>query len=337
MAIVGTGPTGLYAFKELSENMHGSAFSLFERGDQAGVGLPYSPETANRSMLTNIASIEIPPLTATYLDWLIALPPARLQAYGLAHADLHDRLFTPRLLLGEYFRDQLLALCEKTKTNGSDVHLFEQTIVTDVMPEDGQIFLTTEHAVTGAQGRQGPFDRIVLATGHDFPDEDDATRRYFPSPWSGLIQAKIPAVPVAIMGTSLSSIDAAMAVVSQHGCFRDKNHELTYETEISGLHITLMSRTGILPEADFYCPLPYQALQVMTPDAIANAADSDTPLDAMFALLQQEIIRADPAYSDRIGLAGLTADTFAQAYFATRRQHDPFRWARKNLAEVEKN
>lgn len=337
IAIVGTGPTGIYVFKALSEKLPGAEFALFERGCEAGVGMPYSAESASRYMLANIASIEIPAVTTTYLEWLKALPDARLHRYDLTHQDLHDRLFTPRLLLGEYFREQFQALSERATRHGAQVSVSEQTAVTDVILQGDHVYLLTQNAATNAEHRAGPFDRVVLATGHDFPDEDEATRRYFPSPWSGLIQADIPAVRVGIMGTSLSSIDAAMAVVNQHGRFRAKGDDLTFETHATGLHITLMSWTGILPEADFYCPLPYLPLNVMTDAAVARAAKTSAPLDAMFALLQAEITQADPDYADKIGLSDLTADTFEPAYFATRLGQDPFRWARKNLAEVERN
>ena len=43
----------------------------------------------------------------------------------------------------------------------------------------------------------------------------DARPGYFPSPWSGLIGAAIPAGAVGVLGTSLSGIDAAMAVAVQ--------------------------------------------------------------------------------------------------------------------------
>ncbi|MFC3181100.1 FAD/NAD(P)-binding protein [Cypionkella sinensis] len=337
IAIVGTGPTGVYAFKALSEKLPNAAFSLFERGDEAGVGMPYSAESSSRYMLANIASIEIPPVTTTYLEWLKSLPADRLHRYDLTHKDLHDRLFTPRLLLGEYFRAQFLELCDRAVGQGSKVVVAEQTSVTDVIVEAGQVYLLTHNTATDVERREGPFDRIVLATGHDFPDEDEATRRYFPSPWSGLIQADIPAARVGIMGTSLSSIDAAMAVVNQHGRFRAKGDDLTFQTKASDLHVTLMSWTGVLPEADFYCPLPYRPLKVMTDEAIARAAASDAPLDAMFALLQEEVSQVDSAYARKIGLQTLTADTFEAAYFETRLGADPFRWARKNLDEVERN
>src|SRR5690606_40261183 len=68
-------------------------------------------------------------------------------------------------------------------------------------------------------------DLVVIAIGHVWPEGDEATRSYFPSPWSGLIEARIPACKVGIMGTSLSAIDAAMAVVAQHGSFIEEEDE----------------------------------------------------------------------------------------------------------------
>lgn len=283
-------------------------------------------------MLANIASIEIPPISETYLAWLDAQPAGRLRDYGLNPDDLDERQFTPRLLLGEYFRDQLLALIEQAQSQGTEVDIYENTDVTDVAEHAGKLFLSLDDG-----SKLGPFDRVILATGHDFPDVDDATRGYFPSPWSGLIQADVPAVRVGIMGTSLSSIDAAMAVATKHGRFRHKSGGLTYQTTADGLHMTLMSWTGVLPEADFYCPIPYRPLQILTDDAVSQCAKADQPLDAVFDLLRDEITSEDPDYADQIGLATLTADSFAGAYFAKRMSQDPFHWARENLAEVEYN
>ena len=93
----------------------------------------------------------------------------------------------------------------------------------------------------------------------------------------------------------------------------------------------------MLPEADFYCPIPYEPLAVMTDAAVAACAGAEKPLDAIFDLLRAEIMGADPAFALRIGLGGLDADSFAPAYFAAREAADPFRWARRNLAEVERN
>lgn len=332
IAIVGTGPTGIYTVAAMLEASEPVSISLFEKGERVGIGMPYSPETSARSMLANIASIEIPAIVSSYIDWLQDQPDGRLQSYGLDPHDLDERQFTPRLLLGEYFRDQLLDLLDKAKRFGGHVDVHESTDVTDIGVGSTGLFLTT---ATGAE--EGPFDRVVLATGHDFPDADEATRSYFPSPWSGLIQAEVAAVRVGVMGTSLSSIDAAMAVAGQHGRFCRKGGVLTFQTDAKDLQITLMSWTGVLPEADFYCPLPYQPLQIMTDDAVAACADQDQPLDAIFELVRAEIASEDPAYAQSINLTGLTVDTFAPGYFSTRETEDPFHWARRNLDEVEYN
>jgi uncharacterized NAD(P)/FAD-binding protein YdhS len=331
IAVVGTGPTGIYTFRDLLESAPDSVV-LFERGETIGVGMPYSPEASNKSMLANIASIEIPPVVVSYLDWLTDQPTAKLNDYGIDPEDLDERRFTPRLLLGEYFRNQVLALVDQARRNGVRVDVHERTEVVDILADDDSLSL-----ITAAGTQEGPFDRVVLATGHDFPDADEATRSYFPSPWSGLIRAEIPPVCVGIMGTSLSSIDAAMAVANQHGRFRREGGELSFQRDTEGLHITLMSWTGVLPEADFYCPIPYQPLNIMTDAAVEACAADARPLDALFDLFRAELSHADPEYAERIGLARLTADNFADAYFSEREAQDPFRWAQKNLDEVEHN
>lgn len=333
IAIIGTGPTGIYTFKHLVDAGGVGAITLFEKGREAGVGMPYSPQTADRTMLANIASIEIPAIEMTYLDFLRSLPHEVLRDYGVDPLELDDRAFTPRVLLGRFFRHQFLKLVETAEDRGILVSVSENTEIIDVERHEGLFYL-----VAGGGQRFGPFERVVVATGHEFEPDDDLSDGYFPNPWSGLLSADIPAVRVGIMGTSLSSIDAAMAVVTQHGHFIRDEDALRFElNESSPLRITLMSRHGILPEADFYCPIPYEDLRFLTSAALEECAHSENVLDDAFALFAQELGEADPDYASAIGLADLTADSFADAYFAQRLAADPFRWARANLAEVERN
>lgn len=339
IAIVGAGPTGLYTFFSLLGNGAplSISISIYEQAEQAGVGMPYSDDENIRLMLANIASIEIPPLTCTYLDWLRGQDAAHLAHYGVEKSGLHDRQFLPRILLGEYFRDQFLAMVEQAKERRFEIAVHESCRVTDLEAEEGGVQLWAE-----CQPAPKRFDLVVIATGHVWPDEEEATRSFFPSPWSGLLEAEIPACKVGIMGTSLSAIDAAMAVAAQHGGFvADEDEKLCFSLDegSEGLTITLMSRSGILPEADFHCPIPYEALSIATPDAIDKeiAAGEDRLLDRVFALIAQEIAAADPAWSERVSLAALDADSFADAYFGDRQRHDPFRWAEYNLKEVERN
>lgn len=63
IAIIGTGPTGIYTLLSLLESKKPLSITLFEKAPLAGVGMPYSAVDNNQLMLANIASIEIPPIT----------------------------------------------------------------------------------------------------------------------------------------------------------------------------------------------------------------------------------------------------------------------------------
>lgn len=337
IAIVGAGPTGIYTFFSLLRTGEPLSISIYEQAEQAGVGMPYNDDENSRMMLANIASIEIPPIASTYLDWLRDQDEKRLARHGVDKAGLHDRQFLPRILLGEYFRDQFLRLVDVAREKGFDVEVHESCKVIDLEA-------TPEGVSLRAAGEPASklFDLAVIATGHVWPEDEEATRSYFPSPWSGLIEARVPACKVGIMGTSLSAIDAAMAVVAQHGAFtEDEDDALRFDPAPNGhgLSITLMSRSGILPEADFYCPIPYDPLRIATKEAIEREMEAGPSglLDRVFALVAGEIGAADPAWSERISISTLDAVSFADAYFADRQRHDPFRWAEYNLREVERN
>ena len=337
IAIIGTGPTGIYTLFSLIESKIPLSITLFEKASLAGVGMPYREDDNSNLMLANIASIEIPPITSTYLQWLRQQDKTFLTRFGVNQEGLHDRQFLPRILLGQYFKDQFLALLDLASQRGFEISVYKSCEVTDLEA-------TIQGVKLWAEGIDAAklFDFAVIATGHVWPDDEKATQHYFPSPWSGLLETHVPASKIGIMGTSLSAIDAAMAVVTQHGNFVEhEDGKLHFELAptSSELNITLMSRSGILPEADFYCPIPYEPLAVATPQAIEReiAVGSEGLLDRIFQLVAKEIALADPAWSKRVSLDTLNADSFSSAYFKDRKRYDSFRWAQYNLAEVERN
>ncbi|MFZ3618669.1 FAD-NAD(P)-binding protein [Leclercia barmai] len=337
IAIVGAGPTGIYTLFSLLKLNTPLCVTVYEQAEEAGVGMPYSDEDNSRMMLANIASIEIPPLFSTYLEWLRTQSDAHLARYGVQKSALHDRQFLPRILLGQYFRDQFLALVGQARKQGFEVNVLESCQVTDVEATPDGVNVWAE-----GETEPEPFDLAVIATGHVWPDEDAASRSFFPSPWSGLMEAKIPACNVGILGTSLSGLDAAMAVAIQHGKFIETDDEQIHfqlDEGSEALKIVLMSRSGILPEADFYCPIPYEPLTIATEQAIDAAIEqgSEGLLDRIFELVVAELKHADPQWSDAVALETLTADTIRDAWFADREKHGPFRWAVSNLNEVERN
>lgn len=341
IALVGSGPTGLYTLASLVDHADPMLLTIYESAGLGGVGMPYSPDATHIAMLANIASIEIPPLTETYLDWLHRQPPAFLRIYGVDPDTLHDRQFLPRLLLGGYFRDQFERLLERGRAAGHQIALRERCRVLDIeaLPEGLRLLASTDEA------EPEPFfhDRIIIATGHVWPDETQDTPTYYLSPWSGLPEAEIPAVRIGVLGTSLSALDAATSIATQHGRFSggEDDTPVTYHPD-DPEHlpkITLMSRSGVLPEADFYCPLPYEPLAFCTEEAAeAEAArGAEGLLDRLFALFKAELAAADPDYAAAIGLADLTVETFSRAYFAERREAEPFAHAARNLAEALEN
>jgi uncharacterized NAD(P)/FAD-binding protein YdhS len=337
IAIVGTGPTGLYALKTLVQQDSPLVLTLFEAGGLAGVGQPYSPDSAQVSMLANIASIEIPALTRPYLDWLQTQPDTVLQLYGVDPETLDDRQFLPRLLLGSWLRDELEALIEAGRAKGHMISLREGTRVTDVAPVGDDIRLSFETR-DGADSLI--FTHAILATGHDWPDDPEDDPSLFVSPWTGLMEAEVEAVGVGILGTSLSGIDAAMAVACQHGRFVEgETLEFERHPGSEALKITLMSRNGILPEVDFYCPLPYRPLRHFTEAALARAAEagSEGLLDRLFALFCREIADEDPDWAAAADLEHQTPETFSDRYFAPRLEADTFDWAERNLREAERD
>ena len=90
IAIVGAGPTGIYTLFSLLQQQTPLSISIFEQADEAGVGMPYSDEENSKMMLANIASIEIPPIYCTYLEWLQKQEASHLQRYGVKKETLHE-------------------------------------------------------------------------------------------------------------------------------------------------------------------------------------------------------------------------------------------------------
>src|SRR5690349_570527 len=75
VAIIGSGPTGIYTLAGLIESTTPLSVTVFEASADPGKGTPYHPRVNDKAMLANIASIEIPPICATLTDWLRSLSP----------------------------------------------------------------------------------------------------------------------------------------------------------------------------------------------------------------------------------------------------------------------
>ncbi len=341
IAFVGAGPTTIYTLKALIEAASGRFnLTIFEEQVSVGRGTPYRPGWNDPAMLSNIASVEIPPIAESLVEWLDRQPMERIASFGIERQEINDRTFYPRLALGEYFVDQLAALIARAQAKGVEVSVRTQCRVIDAISGPHGMLLSIQPR--RGQPFEQLFDHVVLATGHQWPAEPEVRPGYFLSPWPASALATIPPVPVCIRGSSLSAIDAAVALAVTHGKFvESESGDLTYEPApgTDSFTITMISRKGLLPEADFYFPIPYEPLAVCTKEAMERLAANggDDLLDRAFALFKAELAAADPDYARTIGLENLDLEGFAERYFADRIAAGTFEWAEANLEEAQAN
>lgn len=341
VAFVGAGPTTLYTLSSLVRSPGLAArIVVFEEQETAGLGAPYRPGWNDPAMLANIASIEIPPVNESLTVWLGRKSAGELQDLGLRPEEIDERAFVPRVILGRYFSEQFEALVDRARARGVDIEIRTSSKVVDAENGPDGMRLTVQPAGRVALYREA-FDHVVLATGHQWPSEQQVRPGYYLSPWPAAALSDSPPVSTGIRGSSLTAIDAAVALSGRHGAFVKDGGVLIYQprpgTEEFGL--TMMSRKGLLPEADFYFPLPHAPLAVCTPEAIKALIDRDEGglLDAVFDLFRRELIVVDPAYAEDVGLASATLESFSDAYFSRRASVDAFEWAKANLDEARAN
>jgi uncharacterized NAD(P)/FAD-binding protein YdhS len=340
IAFVGAGPTTLYALNALLAHGAGGAhITVFEAQPQAGMGGPYSPGWNDPAMLSNIASIEIPAVKDSLSDWLRARSPQKLQTLGVTLAEMNERSFVPRVVLGRYFESQFDALVQRARVSGVVIDVRTRCRVVDVAIKADNVELTLSRGL--GETTTALFDHVVLATGHQWPSQQEIRPGYFLSPWPATTLATLPAVEIGIRGSSLTAIDAAVALAGAHGAFVRADGSLTYQPApgTDGFGITMMSRKGLLPEADFYFPLPHAPLAICTEGAIQTlvAQGGERLLDDVFDLFRRELMVLDPGYAEATGLSEATIESFGEAYFAERSRADPFDWAAANLAEARAN
>ncbi len=338
IAIIGSGPTGIYTFKGLVASHQPLTITVFEELPDPGKGTPYHPAVNDKAMLANIASIEIPRIVDTLIEWLSGHSDSDLQQLGLERARIGEREFYPRVVLGSFLAAQFWKLVDQAKARGHTVAIRANTKITDIRLERSHVALVARQGDEPESTEN--FDHVVMATGHDWPANTEVSPGYFISPWPASAIKRIGPVEVGILGTSLSGIDAAVTVATAHGIFlRDEQGQLAYQPTTDGLHMTMMSRKGLLPEADFFCPIPYEPLQFCTPEAV-DALLSRGPeglLDNVFELFKAELGTADPNYASSIGLGLATIEDIAERYFRKREAMDQFLAAARNLAEAKKN
>lgn len=323
IGIIGTGPTALYTLKELLGSEAPCAITLFEAADLPGPGIPFSDRHNGPDALANIAGVELPPLVETLNQWASRQPRWRLEQWGIAGDAGDDRAFFPRVVLGAYFADQFRQMIARPGPHR--ITLRRRTRVTDVIARaDGAVLRWTSRGENG----EDVVDRLVIATGYQAP------RRKNSLP---MTTGTSDAHHIGILGSSLSAIDVVVGLAQRHGRFVRDGAGLRYEGALDW-HATMLSRSGLLPEADFWFPCPAEPLDIFTLAALEPLVQGrDGDLDAAFALFARQLRALDPDYAQGLDLDSADADSFADRHFAARMAADPFAWARQDLAQARQS
>ncbi len=250
ISLLGGGPSALFAFKSLLETGRKDIFIIiFESGDELGKGFPYSLSGAAKEHITNVSSNEIPELSESLKDWVIAQDDELLHLYGIDRSSFHQYETVPRLLFGHYLSAQFNKLVAQAKENKIDFSIHTKSLVTDVIP-DGENFL-----VEIAGDVKHEVDTVIMCTGHHWPRRcEEKIPGWFDSPYPPSKLKQVFNHTVAISGGSLTAIDAVRTIAGQHGHFKNKglNTQYVLNEGAGNFKIVLHSIEGLFPAVRFH-------------------------------------------------------------------------------------
>ena len=296
--------------------------------------MPYREDMNADYMLCNAFSREIPNITRSLIDWLNELPEYELNEWELSSHELSARAFYPRLLIGEFLADEFSKLVKMFEKRGHTISIkVNQKVVDIAVTDSGRILVSSN-----TQIYHNAFDHIIIASGHSWPTHPKIGNAELVSPWPYKAVTAVQPCNIAILGSSLSAIDIVIALGSTHGEFTEHNGSILWTPKpyAANMHITMLSKMGIMPEGDFYYPYPYTPPTFFSPDAIQTeiSKGSDGLLQRLFALLCEELDNADPQYLTSLGNAARTVKGFSVAYFSNRRKLGGLKAVEKDFIKI---
>lgn len=267
LAIIGSGASSIYLLKHLLDEVqllksHLAGISIYEKSHVTGMGMPYSPQTTDRYNMSNISSEELPELPMTLGDWLRALDHSELEALHMDGVEISDSEVYSRLALGQYLNAQYKTIIQRIAEAGIQIHEHPGCQITDLRddPAAKKVTLTTE------SGDQHTFDRVIIATGHYWAEEDKPEAGYYASPWpiSKLLpdEGHYHNFPIGTLGASLSAFDVVSSLSHRHGEFLEDGGQLTYRPHpgTEGFKIIMHSAHGTLPHLQFDQVEPFREI-----------------------------------------------------------------------------
>lgn len=259
LALIGSGASAIYILKHLLdavevEGKRIGEIAIFEQGPITGMGMPYNPLTTDRFDMSNISSEELPELPQTLADWLRAQDRGLLEELGVERDQeiTEDEVYS-RLALGRYLQAQYRTMLDRLGQAGIQVREHAECRITDVkrLVEPDHVVLVTQ------DGEAHRFDRVVIATGHCWKDEDKPECGYYSSPWpiSKLLpeEGKVHNFTIGTLGASLSAFDVIASLAHRHGEFSGEGALLVFKPfpGTEQFKIVMHAAEGLLPHLQF--------------------------------------------------------------------------------------
>jgi uncharacterized NAD(P)/FAD-binding protein YdhS len=198
----------------------------------------------------------------------------------------------PRPVMGEYLKFSFNKAVVNAEALGAEVRLFPCHEVKNLWEEKtGRVRVEAKNLKLSKKITLLA-DRVLLATGHWFERKNDTA--YFASPWPAKsLQTQIPeGANVAIIGTSLSAIDAVITLTADGDFSGSGSGELIFHPSRKPRHLYLYSRRALLPAVRGRNG-PYQN-RYLTPGNIENlmVQKGALTLEDLFALFNEDLERA---------------------------------------------
>ncbi|MEO7120964.1 MAG: FAD/NAD(P)-binding protein [Ginsengibacter sp.] len=341
IAIIGGGPSGLFVFKRLVEsNISEAAIEIFEKKKELGSGMPYSREGAGEEHITNVSGNEIPELEIALTEWIQSVEPEMLKRFNINKDKFSGYKVMPRLLFGQYLKDQFNILTKKAKEAGITVTINRGKMVTDIVDDVEQkiVKVITDDSETIL------FHQVIICTGHHWPAlHEGRINGYFDSPYPpAKLDMKINH-PVGIRGSSLTAVDAVRTLARHNGDFtKDANGKTSFKLadDSKGFKMILHSRSGMLPAVRFHLEDSHLGKDtILTNDEIQDNKKQNEgflSLDFVFEKNFKEPIKEkDPDFYKRI--ASMNMEAFVQFIMSLRESVDAFDLFKGEYIEAEKS
>ena len=230
---------------------------VFEKQDTFGPGFPHCHKYVMPFHITNMCAKDMGIVfgnSGDFHDWvetnrneLQDLFPFIETAFSSPDIGQDQCVHYPRAVMGEYLKTRFQEAVQLARNLKLKVELYSNSEVISLKENGDNIRLGVKHLLSG-KSFQTDADRVLIATGHWF--EENEQEQYFTSPWPAKnLLRKIPTgEKVAVIGTSLSAIETVLTLSSDGKFVRDDSGELEYVPSGNPRKFALYSRRGLLPK-----------------------------------------------------------------------------------------